>query len=63
MLDFICYLESRYSFPTPTKINAELTDPEIEQTCGILTAPHGVTLEQMDAAIKKLVRRIELQII
>ncbi len=53
VLDFICYLESRYSFPTPTKINAELTDADIEQACGILTAPHGVTLEQMDAAIKK----------
>ena len=31
----------------------ELTDTEIEQACGILTAPHNVTLAQMDEAIKK----------
>jgi protoheme ferro-lyase len=53
VLDFICYLESRYSFPTTTKPSTDLTDADIEQACGILTAPHGVTLEQMDAAIKK----------
>jgi hypothetical protein len=53
VLDFICYLESRYSFATPTKINSDTPDADIEQACGILTASHGVTLEQMDAAIKK----------
>ncbi|MFI3196706.1 MAG: hypothetical protein QX196_00110 [Methylococcaceae bacterium] len=25
---------------------------EVKQACGILQAPHGITLEQMDAAIK-----------
>jgi hypothetical protein len=29
-----------------------LTDAELEQACGILKASHGVSLEQMDAAIK-----------
>ena len=53
VLDFICYLESRYSFPATTKQHTELTDTEIEQACGILTARHGVTLAQMDEAIKK----------
>lgn len=31
----------------------ELTDTDIERACGILTAPQGVTLTQMDMAIKK----------
>ena len=53
VLDFICYLESRYSYSTLTKQTTALTDADIEQACGILTAPHGVTLEQMDATIKK----------
>jgi hypothetical protein len=52
VLDFICFLETRYSFPTAIAQDHELTDTEIEQACGILTAAHGVTLEQMDAAIK-----------
>jgi hypothetical protein len=47
-----CFLETRYSFPTAIAQDHELTDTEIEQACGILTAAHGVTLEQMDAAIK-----------
>lgn len=34
----------------------ELTDAEIEQACGILTAPHSVTLAQMDEAIKDLAK-------
>jgi homoserine dehydrogenase len=34
------------------KDNNELTDEEVDQTCGILQAPKSVTLEQMDEAIK-----------
>ena len=55
VLDFICFLEERYSFKSVTQYKHELTDEEIEQACGILQAqaPHGITLEQMDEAIKK----------
>jgi hypothetical protein len=53
VLDFICFLEERYSFKPITQHKHELTDEEIEQACGILQAPHSITLEQMDAAIKK----------
>jgi protoheme ferro-lyase len=53
VLDFICFLEARYSFNSITQHNKQLTDEEFEQACGILQAPHGITLEQMDAAIKK----------
>lgn len=52
-LDFICFLESRYLPPTETTQNNTLIDVNIEQVCGILTAHHGVTLEQMNEAIKK----------
>jgi hypothetical protein len=53
VLDFIYFLEERYTVKSITQLNHELTDEEIEQTCGILQAPHGVTLEQMDEAIKR----------
>jgi hypothetical protein len=53
VLDFIYFLEERYSFKPKIQDNIELTDEEIEQACGILQAPHGVTLEQMDEAIKR----------
>ena len=53
VLDFICFLEARYSFKSMPQHKHELTDEEIEQACGILQAPHGITLEQMDEAIKK----------
>jgi len=53
VLDFICFLEERYSFKSVTQYKHELTDEEIEQACGILQAPHSITLEQMDEAIKK----------
>ena len=53
VLDFICFLEARYSFKSIIQNKNELTDEEIEQVCGILQAPHGITLEQMDEAIKK----------
>ncbi|MEI6069586.1 MAG: DUF2281 domain-containing protein [Methylococcaceae bacterium] len=52
VLDFVCFLEARYSFKPKTQNRNELTDKEIDQACGILQAPHGITLEQMDAAIK-----------
>ena len=53
VLDFICFLEERYSFKSITQHKHELTDEEIEKACGILQAPHSITLEQMDEAIKK----------
>jgi predicted nucleic-acid-binding protein len=53
VLDFIYFLEARYSFKSIIQPKQELTDEEIEQTCGILQAPHSITLEQMDEAIKK----------
>lgn len=54
VLDFIVFLEDRYSLkPIIPLHNNQLTDDEIEQACGILQAPHGVTLEQMESAIKK----------
>ena len=53
VLDFICFLEARYSFKPKTQNRNQLTDNEIEQACGILQAPHGITLEQMDEAIKE----------
>jgi protoheme ferro-lyase len=55
VLDFICFLEARYSPKPITQHNNQLTDKEIEQACGILQAPHGITLEQMDEAIKNAV--------
>jgi hypothetical protein len=53
VLDFIFFLEARYSFKPKLQERHELTDEEIAQACGILQAPHGITLEQMDEAIKK----------
>jgi Protein of unknown function (DUF2281) len=53
VLDFICFLERRYSFKSEIQNKTEFTDEEIEQACGILQAPYGITLEQMDEAIKK----------
>jgi hypothetical protein len=53
VLDFVCFLEDRYFYKAKTQHNMQLTDEEIERACGILQAPHGITLEQMDEAIKK----------
>ncbi len=53
VLDFICFLEERYSFKSITQHKHQVTDEEIEQACGILQAPYGISLEQMDEAIKK----------
>ena len=53
VLDFICYLEERYSFKSVTQHKHELTDEEINRAYGILQASHVITLQQMDEAIKK----------
>ncbi len=53
VLDFIYFLEGRYSVRPPAQHNDLLTDEEIEEACGILQAPHSITLGQMDEAIKK----------
>ncbi|KOR32479.1 hypothetical protein TI05_07030 [Achromatium sp. WMS3] len=37
-------------FPAPIKLQISAN---VEQICGILEAPHSVSLEQMDQAIKK----------
>jgi hypothetical protein len=39
--------------PRRLYIKNELTHEETKQACGILQAPYGITLEQMDEAIKK----------
>jgi len=53
VLDFIYFLEERYSFNSVTQHNKQLTDEEIEQACSILHTPHCITLLQMDEAVKK----------
>lgn len=52
VLDFICFLETRYATKPKAQDSNELTDEEVEKVCGILNAPIGITLEQMDEAIK-----------
>ncbi|SJM91169.1 hypothetical protein CRENPOLYSF2_2080014 [Crenothrix polyspora] len=52
VLDFICFLETRYAFKAPTQNDNELTDIEIEQACGILQAPHNASVKQMEETIK-----------
>jgi|GEM_PF-477326 hypothetical protein len=47
VLDFIYFLETRYTQMQSTEDVNALTDVELEQACGILNAPHGVSLEQM----------------
>ncbi len=53
VLDFIFFLESRYAPNRGTQTSPVSTDAELEQACGILKAPHGVSLTQMEEAIKK----------
>lgn len=53
VLDFIFFLESRYAPNRGTQTGPVLSDVELEQACGILNAPHGVSLGQMEEAIKK----------
>jgi hypothetical protein len=47
VLDFIYFLEARYTQKQSTEDVSDLTDPELEQACGILKASHGVSLEQI----------------
>ena len=51
VLDFIYFLETRYALNTSIS-NPVLTDAELEQACGILKAPVGVSLAEMETAIK-----------
>lgn len=53
VLDFICFLEKRYSFKQNIQGRSELTDEEFEQACIVLQAPQSVPVDQMDEAIKK----------
>jgi Protein of unknown function (DUF2281) len=43
VLDFICFLETRYSFKSITQHNKQLTDEEIEQLAGFYRR-HTVSL-------------------
>lgn len=45
VLDFICFLKTRYRHK-PIKASTD-------QACGILKAPHGVSLTDRDTAISK----------
>ena len=47
VLDFIYFLEARYTQQQSTEDVSALTDVELEQARGILNASHGVSLEQM----------------
>ncbi len=53
VLDVIYFLESRYSINSVIRTESLLSDAEIEQACGILKAPRGVSLEDIEAAIKQ----------
>jgi hypothetical protein len=58
VLDFVAFLKAKrqrlkVSMNSKNLQPTKLTDAEIEQACGILTAPHGVSLEQMDEVIKR----------
>lgn len=58
VLDFMQFLKAKrqklkHTVDNESLPHHELTEDEIEQACGILTAPHGVSLEQMETAIKK----------
>jgi hypothetical protein len=53
VLDFIYFLESRYSINNAIRTVSSLSDAEIEQACGILKAPRGVSLEDIETAIKQ----------
>ena len=44
VLDFICFLEDRYLSQSKTPQNNELTDADIEQACGVLTASKGLSV-------------------
>jgi hypothetical protein len=55
VLDFVFFLEARYlreqaDLPPPPH---SVSDRELEQACGVLKASHGVSLEEMDSAIRE----------
>ncbi len=55
VLDFVCFLEARFLREQAHR-NAPrnlVSDHEVDRACGVLKATHGVTLEEMDAAIRK----------
>lgn len=51
VLDFVRFLEARYAEPSETAPDS-IREDDVERACGILKASHGVTLEEMDAAIR-----------
>ena len=55
VLDFVCFLEARYLRGQGRQFDHRnpVSDREVEQACGVLKATHGVTLEEMDAVIRK----------
>jgi hypothetical protein len=55
VLDFVCFLEARYLGERGRQYTRRtpVSDREVERACGVLKATHGVTLEEMDAAIRK----------
>ncbi|MFZ4704021.1 MAG: DUF2281 domain-containing protein [Candidatus Methylumidiphilus sp.] len=53
VLDFVCFLESRYFAKGSKQSDKSLSDTELIQACGILKAPRGVSLEEMETAIKQ----------
>ncbi len=53
VLNFIYFLESRYAIKDGKPSDVGLTDAELEQACGILKAPHGVSLDDIETAIKQ----------
>ena len=63
VLDFINFLEVRYTQnQTVEEDNISLTDAELEQACGILKAPHSVSLAEMDLAKKKPWREVMIAV-
>jgi hypothetical protein len=46
VLDFIYFLEARYTQNQSADDDNTITEAEREQACGILKASHGVSLEQ-----------------
>jgi len=55
VLDFACFLEARFLREQAQRKTPRnpLSDQEVDKACGVLKATHGVTLEEMDAAIRK----------
>jgi len=51
----ICFLEARYLRDRDQydNLNSPISEQDVERACGVLKASRGVTLEEMDAAIRK----------